>query len=74
MECHVKNNLNPELYCLCYQGPRYPGGVVEDVGVGLTGIGLSVVLVLVAVPGMSLSSDWLHAIAHTQANIKSRYL
>jgi len=43
--------------------------LVEVVGVGLIGIGLSVVLVLVAVPILSLSSDWLHAIANIQANI-----
>jgi len=43
--------------------------LVEVVGVGLIGIRLSVVLVLVAVPILSLSSDWLHAITNIQANI-----
>jgi hypothetical protein len=48
--------------------------LVEVVGLGLIDIELSVVLVLFAVPGMSLSSDWLHAIAHTQASIMNKDL
>jgi hypothetical protein len=47
--------------------------LLEGVGLGLE-TELSVVLVLVAVSGMSLSSDWLHAIAHIQTNVTNRDL
>ena len=48
--------------------------LVEDAGVGLLDTELSVVLVLIAVSDVPLSSDWLHAIAHTQVKITNRDL